>query len=386
MKFIDRLFGRNKAPTAVSEVSKELTAPIALTAKDIEHALASGMKSFFKERERYNRRRFWKYSFILILLVGLFGFYYLSSLDSVVKIDDRSYGKSFPGVKSGSGAGRVFFVKLEGGIGGGYFGDQDQENTVIYIKEALENALEEKHLAGIVLNIDSPGGGATASAQIYRILKKFRAQHKDIPVYSYVSDGAYSGGYYAALGTERIIADPEATVANIGVISSYYNTSRLGKLLGITQEEFATGPNKGVGAQWRPITRDNRKMILGNIDAKFDNFLKAVSESRNIPIEDLRREAKEPLGRTSGAWFPAEVALGRNLIDEVVPSEDFFALYAPKFASKNKFKEIEYIRYQPKAALSDKVSRRATKIGRSFFQGFLEEAKQEPASLKMERN
>ncbi len=386
MRFFDRLLGRNKAPAVVSPVSKESIVPVALTAQDIEHALSSGMKSFFKERERYNRRRFWKHFFLFVIFVGFAGSYYLSSLESGVKIDDRSYGKSFPGVTGGSGVGKVYFVKLEGGIGGGYFGDQEQDNTVIYIKEALENALEEKKLAGIVLNIDSPGGGATASAQIYRILKKFRAEHKDIPVYSYVSDGAYSGGYYAALGTERIIADPEATVANIGVISSYYNTSRLGKLLGITQEEFATGPNKGVGAQWRPITKDNRKMVLANIEAKFQNFLKAVSDSRNIPIEDLRREAKEPLGRTSGAWFPAAIALERNLIDEIVPSEDFFALYAPKFAQKNKFKEIEYIRYQPKAALADKVSRRASKFGRSIFEGFLEEAKKNSGALQMERN
>ncbi len=386
MRFFDRLLGRNKAQVTAPEISAESEVPIALTATDIEHALACGMRSFFKERERYNRRRFWKHSSTLVVLLGLFGSYYLSSLDSGVKIDDRSYGKSLPGVSGGSGTGKVFFVKLEGGISGGYFGDQDQDNTVIYIKEALENALEEKHLAGIVLNIDSPGGGATASAQIYRILKKFRAEHKDIPLYSYVSDSAYSGGYYAALGTERIIADPEATVANIGVIISYHNTSRLGKLLGITEEEFATGPNKGIGGQWRPITKNNRKMILVNIDDKFEHFLNAVSDSRNIPIEDLRHEAKEPLGRTSGAWFPAEVALRRNLIDEIVPAEDFFALYAPKFAQKNKFKEIEYIRYQPKAALADKVSRRATKIGRSFFQGFLEEAKKDPGTLKMERN
>ncbi len=386
MHLLNRLFGCKKSPATVVDVTKESTVPIALTAKDVEHALASGMQSFFKERERYNRRRFWKHLFFLIFFAGFAGSYYLSSLDRGVKIDDRYYGKSFPGVSGGVGTGKVYFVKLEGGISGGYFGDQDQDNTVVYIKVALENALDEKHLAGIVLNIDSPGGGATASAQIYRILRKFRAQHKDIPVYSYVSDGAYSGGYYAALGTERIIADPEATVANIGVISSYYNTSRLGKLLGITQEEFATGPNKGVGAQWRPITKNNRKMILGDIDAKFEHFLKAVSDSRNIPLDDLRREAKEPLGRTSGAWFPATTALERNLIDEIVPSEDFFALYSPKFAQKNKFKEIEYIRYQPKTALTDKISRRASKLGRLFFEGFLEEAKKNSGMPQMERN
>ena len=386
MGIIDRLLGRNKAPTTVAEISKESTVPLALTASDIEHALSSGMKSFFKERERYNRRRFWKHFFLLSVFVGFAGSYYLSSLDGGVKIDDRSYGKPSPGVAGGTGVGKVFFIKLEGGIGGGYFADQEQDNTVIYIKEALENALEEKKLAGIVLNIDSPGGGAPASAQIYRILKKFRALHKDIPVYSFISDGAYSGGYYAALGTERIIADPEATAGNVGVISSYYNTSRLGKLLGITQEEFATGPNKGIGAQWRPITKDNRKMILANIEAKFEHFLKAMSDSRNIPLEVLRREAKEPLGDASGAWFPAGIALERNLIDEIVPAEDFFALYAPKFAQKNKFKEIEYIRYQPKAALADKVSRRATKLGRSFFDGILEEAKKNSGLLQMERN
>ena len=386
MSFIDRLLGRNKAPAIVAQVSKESTVPLALSAKDIERAFSSGMRSYFKERERYSRRRFWKHLFLLIVFVSFAGSYYLSSLDGGVKIDDRSYGKSFPGVAGGTGAGKVFFVKLEGGIGGGYFGDQEQDNTVIFIKEALENALEEKKLAGIVLNIDSPGGVATASAQIYRILKKFRAEHKDILVYSYVSDGAYSGAYYAALGTERIIADPEATVANIGVISSYYNTSRLGKSLGIIQEEFATGPNKGIGGQWRPITKDNRKMVLANIDVKFEHFLNAVSDSRSIPLEDLRREAKDPLGRTSGAWFPAVTALERNLIDEIVPAEDFFALYAPKFAQKNKFKEIEYIRYQPKAALADKVSRRASKIGRSFFEGILEEAKKNSGSLQMEKN
>ena len=84
--------------------------------------------------------------------------------------------------------------------------------------------------------------------------------------------------------------------------------------------------------------------------------------------------------------LPALSSKSRSNVDEIVPSEDFFALYAPKFALKNKFKEIEYIRYQPKASFADKDSRRASKIGCSLFQGFLEEAKKDPATLRMELN
>ena len=70
MRFFDRLLGRNKAQVTATEISAESEVPTALTASDIEHALACGMRSFFKERERYNRRRFWKHSFMLIVLIG----------------------------------------------------------------------------------------------------------------------------------------------------------------------------------------------------------------------------------------------------------------------------------------------------------------------------
>ncbi len=91
-------------------------------------------------------------------------------------------------------------------------------------------------------------------------------------------------------------------------------------------------------------------------------------------------------GHISGARLTAVLAPERNLIDEIVPSEDFFALYALKFAQMNKFKEIEYIGYKPKAALAPKLSRRVSKLGCTIFEGFLDEAKKNSGALQMERN
>lgn len=356
-----------------------------LTVRDVEAVGSRLMEHWFVLEKKRVRNKLLR-RFIALLVFGVLAFFIFSGSDKDrVVLNHTSLDKPFVGVVGGKGTGLVAVIKISGGIDGDYLGDNSPENTVRVLRESFVQAENEKKLAGVVLLIDSHGGGANASAQLYRLTKRFRKAHPDIPVIAYVSQGAFSGGYYAALGAERIIVDPEATVANIGVIQRLFNTSKLGDAIGVTENEVATGPRKNTGSQWRELSREDRRMMSRASHTTFLHFLEAVSESRGIPIETLLREAKEAQGRTSGAWFSSTDALKGKLVDEIIPVEDFFEHEAPAFAAKKKFAEIEYVSLEKDAAtLTNSITKSGQALAAGLFRALKQEAVQSSKSIRAE--
>lgn len=356
-----------------------------VTARDVEMIGSKLIEHWFTFERRRARKKMFRQMTAFLLFVALVFFMLSGSGDKRVVLNHTSLDKPFAGVSGGKGTGLVAVIKISGEISGDYLGENAPENTVRVLRESFEQALSEKKLAGVLLLIDSPGGGAAASAQLYRLTKRFRKEHPDVPVVAYVSEGAYSGGYYLALGAERIIVDPEANVANIGVIQRLFNTSKLGNAIGVTEDEISTGPRKNAGSQWRELSPADRKMMSRSVDGKFQNFLRAVSDSRKIPLEDLVRESKEAQGRTSGAWFSAEDALAGKLVDEIIPVENFFEHEAPVFAEKKKFAEIEYVSFEKNGdAISESVKKTSHSLAAGVLRAIKQEALQSSKSIRAE--
>lgn len=356
-----------------------------LTLRDAE-AIGTKLMEHWYALERRRARNKLLRRFAVFLVFGLLVFFMLSgSGDDRVVLNHTSLDKPFVGVTGGKGTGLVAVIKISGGIDGDYLGDNSPENTVRVLRESFVQAEGEKNLAGVLLLIDSHGGGANASAQLYRLTKRFRKAHPDIPVIAYVSQGAYSGGYWAALGAERIIVDPEAVVANIGVIQRLFNTSKLGDAIGVTENEVATGPRKNAGSQWRELSREDRHMMSRASNATFLHFLDAMSDSRGIPVDTLLREARAAQGRTSGAWFSSTDALQGKLVDEIIPVEDFFEHEAPKFAAKKKFAAIEYVSLEKDAdTLSKTITKSGHALAAGLFRALKKEAVQSGKSIRAE--
>lgn len=172
------------------------------------------------------------------------------------------------------------------------------EYTALNIVPVLRNIARNDSIAGVVLWVESPGGYVGPVREIYSTVRKLDLVK---PVVAYTGGMAASGGYYIAVGAERIIADPLAEVGSIGVIYVHYDLQGNYEMQGIKVEVFKTGPYKDMGAEWRGLTDEEKAMISETVNTYFQAFLQAVSSGRGMSLNETKRYAT---GRT---WFAMNV-------------------------------------------------------------------------------
>ncbi len=214
---------------------------------------------------------------------------------------------------------KVAIIDVEGLLvnakGGGTFGmGPDTENPVSLFRERLDAAAEDKHVKAVVLRINSPGGAVTASDIMYQDLVNFRQDtHK--PVVACMMDVAASGGYYVAMGADRIYAHPTTVTGSIGVIMSLYNATGLCQLLGVKSDPIKSGPNKDLGNPARPMTPEERDILQHMVMSFYDQFVHVVVKGRNLPEERVRALA-------DGRIYTGIEAHKLGLVDQVGYLED----------------------------------------------------------------
>lgn len=191
---------------------------------------------------------------------------------------------------------------LLGGAGG----------TVTQVKRALRQAAADG-VHGLLLTIDSPGGGVTDSDEIYELIRAFRRAHPDKPVAALFEDMAASGGYYIGVAAERIFARRTTITGSIGVIMSSWNFGEAAKRFGVDQTVIrsARTPMKDILSPMRPMRDDERAMLTAIVDELFDQFVSVVDEGR----EQLDRT--QVLALATGAIYTASQALASGLIDAI---------------------------------------------------------------------
>ena len=183
----------------------------------------------------------------------------------------------------------------------GVIDDQAALNTVT----TIEKLMKDDSIGGVLLWIESPGGDVGPVREIYHEVRILKTKK---PVVAYTGGIAASGGYYIAVGTDKIIADPLAEVGSIGVIYVHFNLERNYASNGIEVTVFKTGPHKDMGAEWRGLTDYEKDKIQNMINAYFQSFLGAVSAGRNLTTNETKKYA------TGETWLAIEV--NGTLIDE----------------------------------------------------------------------
>lgn len=161
------------------------------------------------------------------------------------------------------------------------------------------------NIKSIILRIESPGGSVGAAQEIFQDVKR---TNEVKPVVASMGSMGASGGYYAALGATKIIANPGTMTGSIGVIVKFPNLEGLFEKIGYKSEVIKSGAMKDVGASNRPITDQERALMQGLIDNVFNQFVQAVAESRDMPEETVRELA-------DGRIFSGEQAFEAGLID-----------------------------------------------------------------------
>lgn len=214
-----------------------------------------------------------------------------------------------------NGSDKILVIPIQGEISdspqsGGLFGIGGQDSMVAVLKEELKKAKNDPQIKGVILKIDSPGGGVTASDIIYHELLAFKEQKK-IPVVALFMDVAASGGYYVAMASDGIVSHPTAITGSIGVIISGINVKDGLEKIGIRDQSITSGANKAILSPLREFSPEQRKIIQSVVDQMYERFYKIVKKNRSKMSDAKLRTIAD------GRIFTAEQALQEGLVDKV---------------------------------------------------------------------
>lgn len=180
---------------------------------------------------------------------------------------------------------KIAVIPIEGVImegGGGLFGGG--VDPVALVKDSLRRAEKDSSVVAIILEVNSPGGGVTASDEIHHALVSFRRKTSK-PIVVYMKDLAASGGYYVAAPADYIVASPTTLTGSIGVVIQGFNLH--GTLTEIVKGQDATikaGGNKAMGSMFADPNSDEykegRQLLQDLVDEMHVHFKKVVTDGR----------------------------------------------------------------------------------------------------------
>ena len=152
------------------------------------------------------------------------------------------------------------------------------------INSKLEKFKNRNDISAIVIRIDSPGGLVAPTQEIFEKVKSVR----DVkPIVSSMATVAASGGYYIALGSDSLIANPGTIVGSIGVIMNYPIATELLDKVGIKFETVKSGGLKDVGSYSREVTEADRRHLNEMVTNMHNQFIAVVEENRDIDRSEI---------------------------------------------------------------------------------------------------
>ncbi len=202
--------------------------------------------------------------------------------------------------------------RTEFGGGGGKIGVVDLEGVILTpettVKE-LKRFADDNSIRAIILHVNTPGGGAAASEEIYREVRRIRDEKKKTIVASIETVGA-SGGYYVSSGTKKIFANDASLVGSIGVIAEWFNYEDLLRWAKLKTITLKTGEFKDTGSPTRPMTPAERAYLQGMLDNMKGQFVNAVAEGRKLKVAEVQAIA-------DGRVWTGQQALPLRLVDQI---------------------------------------------------------------------
>ncbi len=246
---------------------------------------------------------------------------------------------------------RIAVIYATGVITSGEGGYNPLSGTVMgseTISKHIRDARNDPAVRAIVLRIDSPGGSATASDAIWRELVITRDQKKDRPLVVSMSDLAASGGYWIAMASPYIVAQPGTLTGSIGVITGKFVTGGVYAKLGANIDGVSFGKNADIASPARPFTDSERQKIESLMQDTYDEFVEKAAAARNMPPEKLDAVAQ-------GRVWTGRQAKAIGLVDELGGLDRAIA------AAKQRAKipagdDVEIVVYPPRRSVYELVS------------------------------
>ncbi len=231
-------------------------------------------------------------------------------------------------LREGPRASRIAVISVEGII------DESQADEVY---RQLKAARDDATIKGIIVRVNSPGGTISASDRIYRDILDYRNERGQ-PAVAFMQGLAASGGYYASVACNEIIAEPTAITGSIGVIMAHFVfQDLLENKLGIQPVFMTKGQKKDWPSSFRAPTDEELAYINDRLlEPAYQRFINVVKEGRRQVLSE-----DEVLKLADGSIFVADQALAAELIDKTGYLDDAIAMVKAR-AGIERAQVIEY--------------------------------------------
>ena len=211
--------------------------------------------------------------------------------------------KNMPKDKSGN----IVAVYYASGEITDYSGSSTSEEGIVGTKviRDLRKLKDDEDVKAVVLRVNSPGGSAFASEQIWHAVKELKTEK---PVIVSMGDYAASGGYYISCVADTIVAEPTTLTGSIGIFGMVPNVKGLSEKIGLTYDVVKTNKFSDFGNIMRPFNQDEKTLMQMMITQGYDTFVNRCAEGRHMSKEAIEKIAE-------GRVWTGEAAKELGLVD-----------------------------------------------------------------------
>ena len=210
----------------------------------------------------------------------------------------------------------------------------------------IRAATVDDSIRAIILEVDSPGGGVTASDIIYKALLDFKAKSEGRKVIALFGDLAASGGYYVATAADYIIAHPTSLTGSLSVLITQLNVKQLGDQYGVRMETIKSGKNKDMLSPFSNLSDEQRIILQELVDEMHGRFVECITKARSALSADEVRSIAD------GRIFTSKKALELKLIDQIGYWDDAVAKTSELLGED----EVKVMKYADEFSLSAMLS------------------------------
>ena len=224
-------------------------------------------------------------------------------------------------VQTGNPEEKIAVIPIEGVI---------HQGTYEWVSKWVKTVEKDPHVKAVVLSVDSPGGGVTASDEIYNRVMQLK-KSRGFPIVVAMKGLAASGGYYVSAGADQIFAEPTTLTGSIGVIMPNFNLNELGKKWGIKEDDITSPPDglKNAGSMFGEPKPREREYLQAVSDQMYARFTGIVKDGRGSKLKGTIKEICD------GRIYTAQEGLKNGLIDQIGYADDVYAWVKTTAGLKN---------------------------------------------------
>ena len=217
---------------------------------------------------------------------------------------------------------------------GTFFGSTEEGINSEKLSETIHDLMKDDNVKGMVLRVNSPGGSAFGSEQIWKAVQDFKAAGK--PVAVSMGDYAASGGYYISCGADRIFAERTTITGSIGIFGMIPCFNELiENKLGVHMASVKTNENGDMAAVGKKLTPAQRAALQNMVNEGYELFTKRCADGRHVTQDSIKQIAE-------GRVWDGITAKQIGLVDEFGGIREAVAWVAKKAKLGDDYKTQNY--------------------------------------------